>query len=102
MEKEEILILVSVMGLVFSMFVFMSGWHNIDLAYNMVTMQELYNKTYTDVVSQGAEMTADQLYLIGTEYMKWSALGLAVFGLLAGYFLRKIITKEDRTATIKE
>ena len=95
--KKEILILVSVAGLVFSMFVFMSGWHNVDLAYNMKTMEYTYNKTYIDIVSQEQELTADQLYLTGTDYMLWSALGLVVFGLFVGYLSRKItITSHAR------
>ena len=86
---HKILLLISIIGLVASVYVFMVGWHNVDVAYNMANLKMLYNETYVDANAIYGSFTSDQLHGIGMTYLEYAVGSIAFFGIIAGYFVKK-------------
>jgi len=86
---HKILLLISIIGLVASVCSFMVGWHNVDIAYNMVNLKLVYNETYVDANAIYGSFTSDQLYGIGITYLEYAVVSIAFFGIITGYFVKK-------------
>jgi hypothetical protein len=87
--KREIILMVSIVGLVLSVYVFMVGWHNVDIAYNMVNLKLLYNETYIDANAIYGSFTSDQLHGIGMTYLEYAVGSIAFFGVVTGYLVKR-------------
>ena len=87
------LILLSV-GLIFiATLKFMSGFHNLDLSYNMNTINgETYNNNYKDMGSDGVIRTDFELHILGLDQILTSFIllfGSAImFGICLGGYSR--------------
>ena len=80
-------------GLIFlSAIMFMGGYHNIDLGYNMNTINYETNNNYQDIGSDGVIRSGSELYMLGLDQI-YSAFVLLfgsaiMFGICLGGYSR--------------
>lgn len=80
--------------LITSSMLFYVGFHNADLAFNMLRVANANGLSYydwVDVYNQaGDTISYDQSYIIGTDYMQYGFLGMLIAGLLIGSFITQV------------
>jgi len=73
---------------------FYVGFHDVDLSWNMLRVAHEYNLDYENWIdtynTNGSYVNYDDSYMIGTNYMRFSMVGMLIAGMLiAGCLVTK-------------
>ena len=92
-KKTVVIILFCVIGLLYSLNLFNTGYHNMDLGQNLYYLEEKLNTDIYDITLQGKKVSPEQLYINGVNNMHYAFYLFGYFSFIAGILLQVFYKK---------
>lgn len=81
----------SLLSIVSSVYLFSSGFHNVDLGQNLKQINIITGQQFVDINSAGDVWTAEEMYIYGFKQQRQSLIQLGVSSILFGFAISKLM-----------